>query len=99
MTGFDVHTSTRGLSKNFYFVLLKDSADYPRTVKRMRILENLLRDRGFKVEVIELKGDNRLLKIMSTINLAHWTAYHTAQLYKVEPEQVPMVEEFKRLIK
>ena len=32
------------------------------------------------------------------LSLADWTAYHTAKFYGVDPEEVPMVEEFKKLI-
>ena len=38
------------------------------------------------------------IKIFSSLLLADWTAYYTALAYGLEPEQVPMVEEFKKLI-
>lgn len=98
MTGFDVKPRTLGLSKHFHFVFLKDIEDERRIVRRMNILEKLYHDRGFKVEAIFLQGANRIHKIFSSLNLADWTAYYTAEMYGVEPEQVPMVEEFKRLV-
>ena len=64
----------------------------------MSVLEKLYRDRGFKIEIVLLQGKNELHKIFGALNLADWTAYHTAKLYGVDPEQVPMVEEFKKLI-
>lgn len=98
MTGFDVKPKTADLSKGFHFVFLKDIEDDRRVVKRMNILEKLYHDRGFKVEVFFLQDKSRLHKIFSSLVLADWTAYHTAKLYGVEAEQVPMVEEFKRLM-
>jgi len=61
----------------------------------MNVLEKLYRDRGFKTEIILLQGKTELNKIFNALNLADWTAYYSAKMYVVEPEQVPMVEEFK----
>jgi glucose/mannose-6-phosphate isomerase len=98
MTGFDVKTKTLPLSRNFHFIFLKDGDDDRRIMKRMNVLEKLYRDRGFKTEVVLMQGKTRIGKIFNALNLADWTAYHTAKFYGVEPEQVPMVEEFKKLI-
>ncbi len=98
MNGLDVHDATRNLSENFYFIILKDKNDHPQIQKRMEVLEKLYKDRGLKVETIELEGKNIWHKIFSSIILADWTAYYTATGYGLEAEQVPMVEEFKKLI-
>ena len=99
MTGFDVKEVTKNLSDNFYFLFLKDNKDDERNIKRMEILERLYEDRGLKVEILELTGDNRFAKIFNSLILADWTAYYTAEQYGLESEQVPMVEEFKNMIK
>ncbi len=98
MTGFDAKEKTTSLSRGFRFVFLKDGADDRRILKRMSVLERLYHDRGFKVEIVLLQGRNEIQKIFNALILADWTAYHTAKLYGVDPEQVPMVEEFKKLI-
>jgi glucose/mannose-6-phosphate isomerase len=98
MTGFDTKTKTIPLSRNFHFIFLKDAGDDRRIIKRMNVLEKLYRDRGFKTEIILLQGKTELNKIFNALNLADWTAYYSAKMYGVEPEQVPMVEEFKKLI-
>ncbi len=98
MTGFDAKGRAAALSGHFHFVFLKDGDDDPRITKRMSILEKLLRDRGFKSEVVLLQGKSRLHKIFNGLLLADWAAYHTAKFYGTEPEQVPMVEEFKKLM-
>ncbi len=98
MTGFDVKAKTLALSRIFHFVFLKDADDDRRIIKRMNVLEKLYRDRGFKTEVVLIQGKTPIAKIFNALNLADWTAYHTAKIYGVEPEQVPMVEEFKKLI-
>lgn len=99
MTGFDAAATTRNLTERFYFLILRDAADQPRIIKRMEVLQRLFLKRGLPVEVIELIGQNSLQKIFSSLILADWAAFYTAEQYGVESEQVPMVEEFKQLIR
>ena len=98
MTGFDVVGDTRELSEKIHFIFIEDSDDHPRIKKRMEVLEELYRDRNLPVVKLELDGTTRLEKIFRSLLLADWTAYHLALKYGVDPEQVPMVEEFKKLI-
>jgi len=107
MTGFDpvqpdgesISLLVQALSDKFYFVLIKDVADHPRILKRLEILEKLYLARGLSVEVLEMFGTSRMEKIFNSLLLADWTAVHTALIYNLESEQVPMVEEFKKLMK
>lgn len=99
MTGYDIKDSTREISRNYCFVFLKDMSDNPRIMKRMNVTERLYRERNFPVEVAMINGTSPLHKIFASILLADWTSYYIAKEYNVDPEQVPMVEEFKRLIK
>jgi glucose/mannose-6-phosphate isomerase len=99
MTGFDAKAKTLPLARNFRFIFLKDADDDRRVTKRMSVVERLFRDRGLASEVVLMQGKTRIQKLFNTLILGDWTAYYTAKLYDVEPEQVPMVEEFKRLVK
>lgn len=98
MTGFDAKNFTRGLSEKFYFIFLKDEDDHRKNIKRMEVTEKLYRDRNLSVEVIEMAGKSRLHKIFSSLILADWASFYTAEQYGLDAEQVPMVEEFKKLI-
>lgn len=98
MTGFDVRPKTKNLSKNFYFILLRDSADDPKIKKRMTILKELYEARELPVIEVGLESLNVFHKIFSSLLLADWAAYYTAEGYGVESEAVSMVEEFKKLI-
>jgi len=100
MTGFDVKDSTKELSDKFYFLILRDPADNPKILKRMKVLEKLYQNRHLPMEIIELEGKEKYswFKIFSSLILADWVAYYLALQYGLEPEQVPMVEEFKKLI-
>jgi len=99
MTGFDVKNTTKKLSDKFYFIILKDLEDDIKILKRINILEKLYTDRNLKIKIIELtKKESIWHKIFSSLILADWIAYYTALEYGQNPEQVPMVEEFKKLI-
>ncbi|MBI2033829.1 MAG: bifunctional phosphoglucose/phosphomannose isomerase [Candidatus Liptonbacteria bacterium] len=98
MTSFDVAPPTKALSSFYHFLILKDSSDGSRILKRMEVMERIFRDRKFPVTVIELKGESKLHKIFNSFVLANWSALYTAKEYGVDPEEVPLVEEFKKLI-
>lgn len=98
MNGFDVADSTQELSDRFQFVFLCDDQDHPRVQKRMMVCAQLYRERGLAVEEITLEGGDRLERVFTSLILADWVAVHTAGQYGLEAEQVPMIEEFKKLI-
>lgn len=98
MTGFDVKDATRELSKNMFFLFFKDAADHPKIQKRMEALQKLYEDRGLRVKTLALEGKTVFFKIFSSLLLADWAAFYTGTQYGLETEQVPMVEEFKKLI-
>ncbi|MBI3638404.1 hypothetical protein HY227_01525 [Candidatus Wolfebacteria bacterium] len=98
INGFDVSPATRGLAENFYFIFLMDENDNPSISKRMSVLGEMYRERGFNVEVLGLESDDEFHKIFSSLILADWVTYSLADIYCVEPEPVPMVSEFKKRI-
>ena len=98
MNGFDAVPKTRALSKNFFFILLIDKTDRPEVQKRMSVLSTLLKAHGFSIELSELIDKNIYKKIFASLLIADWAAYYTALQYGAEPEQVPMVEKFKKMI-
>jgi len=98
MTGFDVIGATKELSGKLVILLLKDANDHPRIQKRMEVLLRLYKERGIQVEVKEFVGENLQERIFSSLILADWTAWYTAKEYGTEPEEVPMIEEFKKRI-
>ncbi len=98
MNGFDVKDATRYLSDRFYFVFLKDEDDDENNKKRMKILFKLYTDRRLPIRLIEMEGKTRMEKIFKSLLLADWAAFYTAEYYGLEAEQVPLVEEFKKLM-
>ncbi|MDP3779076.1 MAG: SIS domain-containing protein [bacterium] len=98
MTGFDAIRSSASLSNNFYGIILRDNEDHPRIQKRMEILARLYNARNIPTVTVEIQGSTRFEKIFSCLYAADWAAYYTAQGYGADPNDVPMVEEFKKLI-
>ncbi len=98
MAGFDATRSAAPLSQHFYFIFLKDKDDHPQIIKRMDVMRRIFTKRGFRSEVVLLRGKNCWEKIFSSIMLADWTAYYTGRQYNAEPEAVAMIEEFKKLV-
>lgn len=98
MNGFDVTDETRELSSKFHFILLEDSDDQPRIMRRMLVLRKLYEDRGLPVSVVQLSGRTVFEKIFNSLLLADWVAYGLSETYRIEPNKVAMIEEFKKLI-
>ncbi|MEX0931611.1 MAG: bifunctional phosphoglucose/phosphomannose isomerase [Candidatus Paceibacterota bacterium] len=98
LAGMDVLDSTRGLSSKLHFILICDSADHPRVAKRMEILEELYQARGLSVTRLFLEGSTPFERIFRSLILADWTALHLANIYGAEPDQVRIIEEFKKKI-
>lgn len=98
MNGFDVAHSTHELCAPFHFLFLKDKDDHARVQKRMVILEKLFKQRNLTVEAIPIVGKTVFEKIFGSLLTADWAAVAIAEHYGMEAEQVPMVEEFKKLM-
>lgn len=98
MTGFDTNPSSQALSKQMTVITLTDSEDHPKVQKRMQVVANLYRDRGIQVIEQSLTGKSRWERLFTSLILADWTAVSIADHYGLESEEVPMVEEFKKMI-
>jgi len=79
-----------------HFVLLRDLADDPRIAKRMDVFAALMRERGRGVTEIVLEGDTRASQLARGWFVAHRAARALALARGVDPESVPLVEEFKK---
>ena len=97
MNGFGVEETTVKLSDNFYFLFLSDQDDDQKIKKRMEITAKLYTDRNLPSKIIVLEG-NKFQRIINSMVVAEFAAYFTATNYGLETEQVPMIEEFKKML-
>ena len=98
MTGFDKRDASAPPSSGFAFVFLNDADDHLRTRRRMEVTAELYRARGYAVHEMELEGATRFERLFNSLLLADWMALSLAERCGLESEQVPMVEEFKKLV-
>lgn len=98
MIGFDGMGGAKELSQMFAFVFLRDKKDNPRVKRRMEVMEDLLKEKGLQFEVVDLDGKNDFERVFSSFALVDWAAYYLAYRYGSDPEAVPMVEQFKKLL-
>ncbi len=96
MTGFDMSSITKHLSEKISFLFLVDKEDHPKISKRMDVLEKLLQSRGLEVFKVEIRGSSKMEKVFSCVLSSMWSSYYLAKSYDNDPENVPMVEEFKK---
>ncbi|MEK7090033.1 MAG: SIS domain-containing protein [Patescibacteria group bacterium] len=98
MVSFDVSETTRLLTENLHFIIIRDPADHPRILKRMEVMRKLFHDRGLAVSVLLLEEGELYYKVFSSLVLADWTAYYTSLGYGMDPQEVALIEEFKKMI-
>jgi glucose/mannose-6-phosphate isomerase len=99
MVGFDGGEKTKKLLENFYFIFLEDKTDHPRVLLRADIMKEIFQEKGFPCETLKLEGKNIWEKIFSSLLVADWTAFHTAQLYGLKSREVEIINRFKKTIK
>ena len=87
------------LNTNQRVIILRDPADYPRNLKRMKLTAEILKKKGVGVDIVELKGKDILYKIFSNILLGDWASYYLALEYGIDPTPVKINEEFKKKMK
>ena len=97
MAGVDLGSGV-GLSKNFYFIILRDSNDHPQVLKRMNVVRELYKEKSLPVEVVELENKPVFHKIFSSLILADFVTYYLAKDYGTFGKAVTVVEKFKKQV-
>lgn len=98
MEGFDDNPSITDITSAFSCLFLRDSNDHPRIIKRMDVLDELLKSKGVNVENIALDSRSPWHKISHAVELGDLLARSLAEEYRVEPDEVKLIEEFKKKI-
>jgi len=95
MVGFTDHGPYSNHS-NFRLLILKNTTEGERILKRMWLTAEILRENGVLSQVIKINGRNSFEKMFSNILLSYWTSYFLALRYHVDPSTQDITEEFKR---
>lgn len=97
MQGFE---NAAGIFKEKICVLnLIEKETDQRILKRMEITFKIIKENKIDAINIEFRGKNILEKIFSSITLSMWTSYYLALLYKIDPLEINIIEDFKKLLK
>ena len=91
---------TQKISNKFQIIILKSKDDNPRILKRMKLFTNIFRaKKTISIKSIDIREGSLLFKIFSTIILGDRISYYLAREYKIDPEPVKIVEDFKKKLK
>jgi glucose/mannose-6-phosphate isomerase len=82
----------------FFIIMLRDTEDDPRNIKRYQVTADLMNEVGVETEIIDMEGDNVFYKMFSSIVIADWASYYLALEYKQDPTPVDMVEKLKKIL-
>lgn len=84
------------LREQFHVIFLYDEYDHERVQKRMKITEQLYREKGMATTWLPLEGSTLMERIFKSLTLADWTAVQLAHVYGQDPEKVNTIELFKK---
>lgn len=76
-------------------IMLYDSKDNPLVHKRMEIVRDLIKDQASTVHVLRTRGESRLCRMFSLIQLADWTSFYLAILSGVDPTPIAKIDLLK----
>lgn len=77
-------------------IILRDRSDHPKVRQRMQIVEDLISDQVASINVLATRGESRLTRMFSLIQLADWTSFYLSMLNGVDPTPVTKIDLLKR---
>lgn len=77
-------------------ILLRDRNDHPKVRQRMQIVEELIEDQVSSIHVLTTRGESRLTRMFSLIQLADWATFYLAMLNEVDPTPIAKIDLLKR---
>lgn len=76
-------------------IMLYDKEDDKRVRKRMRIVKDLVEDQAATLNVFSTRGESRLTRMFSLIQMADWTSFYLAMLNEVDPTPIARIDLLK----
>jgi glucose/mannose-6-phosphate isomerase len=83
----------------FHVVFLADERESTNHQKRIRVTKQVIQEYNYEATEIVIKGPTDLSRMISAIYMGDWASYHSAMIVGVDPEEVAVVERFKKLMK
>ena len=76
-------------------ILLIDKEDNPRVQRRMEIVEELVEDQTASLHILKTRGQTRLTRMFSLIQLADWTSFYLAIVNNIDPTPIAKIDLLK----
>ena len=76
-------------------IMLYDKKDNRRVNKRMQIVKDLIEDQAASVHVLNTRGESRLTRLFSLVQLADWTSFYLAMVNEVDPTPIAKIDLLK----
>lgn len=76
-------------------IMLEDREDNPRVGRRMQIVEDLVADQASAVHRLHTRGESRLTRMFSLVQLADWTSLYLALINGVDPTPIAKIDLLK----
>ncbi|MDX1585266.1 MAG: bifunctional phosphoglucose/phosphomannose isomerase [Balneolaceae bacterium] len=76
-------------------IMLFDREDDKRVRKRMRIVKDLIEDQVSSIHVLSTRGESRLTRMFSLIQMADWTSFYLAIINNVDPTPIAKIDLLK----
>ena len=93
MTGFE--EIKKQIDPEQLRVLMLKDQENDKISKRMELTKQLLKEHNVQTREIPIEGNSLLEKLFNSILLSDWTTFYLAKKYGVDPEAVPIIEDFK----
>ncbi len=104
LEGYDITVSFAPILTNLHPIFLTDGGDHPQIKKRMQVMKEILDSRGVVTSEFSLTSTDQIelsiyQKVFRALLVADWIAVSLARGYGSDPEQVALIEDFKKKIK
>lgn len=83
------------LTGRLSILFLMDREDGARIEKRMNITRELIEDQADSIFILKSRGNSRLTRMFSLIQLADWTSFYLAVINGIDPSPVAKIDLFK----
>lgn len=76
-------------------IMLEDKEDKPRVRRRMEIVKELIADQTTGVHRLTTRGNSRLARMFSLVQMGDWTSYYLALINGVDPTPIAKIDLLK----
>lgn len=84
--------------RQLHVVVLRDAGDHAQIRKRIDVTRGLLADEAAGWSEVEARGEGKLARVLSMIQLGDFVSYYLALLVGVDPTPVDTIQQLKRTL-